>query len=127
MRLLVLLWLVSLSGVSGASGLLEPYVGAVLSDRQSGAEPAVHEVVLGSLKKVNQVLRPEASDVILGRKSSETYALPQARHTDEVSAYYRQLAETEGELVFSCKGRACGSSATEAFAFVGRGFAFSAR
>lgn len=109
MRFVILLIALGLGNKVQAFSLT-PYVGAELVDASSESEAKMHLVVLGSLEKVNHVVEPEASEIMKGRLSWQTFYLPQARRTKRVAEHYHQELGKLGELKFSCKGRSCGSS-----------------
>jgi len=97
-------------GVAIADTGINPYPGAEEVESESADEAAAHLVVLGALEKVNHELVPEKSEIVMGLRSSTTWYLPQARRTREVAKYYFEQLEQQGEVVFQCQGRSCGSS-----------------
>lgn len=103
---------------------LGAYPGAELVGEEAGDEPVFHLIVLGSLEKVNHELEPEESSIVKGIKSSQTFYLPQARRTKEVMAFYAAQLESQGEIVFQCRGRGCGSSSYWANKILGRAFLY---
>ena len=89
---------------------LTPYPGSELVDESAEREDGSHQVVLGKLRKVNNVLLPERAETVRGVKSTRTYYLPEARRTEDVGEYFSLQLGGLGEIVFECKGRTCGSS-----------------
>lgn len=70
-----------------------------------------YTVILGSLKKINNVLSPKRFQQVEGKLTSITYRIPDGRRSDEVSDHFlRKVAENKGEILFQCQGRDCGSS-----------------
>ena len=93
-----------------ALGQLVDYPGAELVDESDDGSAMARLVVLGALEKVNNELVPEKSVNLRGKLAFRTWYLPQARKTDAVAAHYRTQLAGQGELLFSCEGRSCGSS-----------------
>ncbi|MBT4159925.1 MAG: DUF4892 domain-containing protein [Gammaproteobacteria bacterium] len=89
---------------------IETYPGAEIVEKEEATQTAAHLVVLGALEKINHELVPEKSEVINGVKSSTTWYLPQARRTRDVARFYEERLQSQGEIVFQCVGRSCGSS-----------------
>jgi len=70
-----------------------------------------YRLILGSLKKINNVLSPKKSQQIEGKLTRLTYRIPDGSRSDEVSDYFsRRVLENKGEVIFHCQGRDCGSS-----------------
>jgi hypothetical protein len=86
------------------------YPGSELVDESADRERGSHQVVLGKLRKVNNVLLPESAETVQGVKSTRTYYLPEARRTEDVGEHFSRQLDGLGEIVFVCKGRTCGSS-----------------
>ena len=86
-----------------------PYPSATLVETKT-SDAVTHLVILGALEKANRELRPERSLIVIGKKSHETYHLPEARRTSQVMSHYLKQLVTRGELAFECDGRSCGSS-----------------
>ncbi len=89
---------------------IEPWPGAEKVASHQDAETAKRSIVLGSLKKINNVLEPEAVEEIQGTLDSITWYLPGERRVDRVYDYYRQRLDRAGQILFECRGRGCGSS-----------------
>lgn len=90
--------------------LLNQPADAELVDSVEQTETGPELVVLGALEKVNHELEPEASESVLGRKSSATWHLTQTKRTRRVIGYYQAQLDELGEPLFTCHGRSCGSS-----------------
>ena len=116
MRSLVFFLVVFLPGYASADAIpvgdfaLLEYPGSDLTEESIDLHEASHRVVLGSLKKINNQLKPERSETVRGRKSAYTYYLPEARRTGEVGAHFETQLTRIGQIVFQCQGRTCGSS-----------------
>ena len=78
-------------------------------EQESAASP--YRLILGSLKKINNVLAPKRSKQIDGRLTRLTYRIPDGNRSDEVSDHFiREVEENDGQVIFHCRGRECGSS-----------------
>jgi|TARA_Y100000310_G_scaffold285559_1_gene309109 outer membrane protein OmpA-like peptidoglycan-associated protein len=78
-------------------------------ERPQGDLP--YRLILGPLKKVNNILSPKKSQQVEGRLTSITYRIPDGSRSEEVSAYFMRMAtESKGAVIFRCQGRECGSS-----------------
>ena len=77
-RILILLLFLSSFGAS-AGLMLNDYPGLQLVDSAIGNSVESHRIILGSLKKVNNVLEPENFEYIIGTKRSETFFVPGER------------------------------------------------
>ena len=108
-RIVILILLLSPFGVY-ADSRLDDYPGLELVDKVIGKADGTHKIILGSLKKINNVLEPENSEYIFGTKSSETYFVPGERDVDQVKDFYRSQLLSRGEILFECSGRNCGPS-----------------
>jgi hypothetical protein len=72
---------------------------------------ADYRLVLGGIETVNGVERPESSQRLSGQLTRITYQIPQGTRTRELNRFFTdQLKESDAELLFTCNGRACGSS-----------------
>lgn len=70
-----------------------------------------YRVVLGGLERVRGEIIPEDSARLRGDVTKITYEVSQEFTSDDVYAFFQQqLSEMNYELLFSCEGRACGSS-----------------
>ena len=108
-RIVILLLFLSSFGAS-AGLMLNDYPGLQLVDSAIGNSVESHRIILGSLKKVNNVLEPENFEYIIGTKRSETFFVPGERDVDQVKDFYRAQLLALGEILFECSGRNCGSS-----------------
>ena len=114
MRYLVFLLLFSVALVAESESALsvEPMVvfpSSVLVEQQT-TESTAHLVVLGALEKVNHELQPEKFILVPGRKEASTWYLPEARRTKQVAEHFKSELGESTNILFECRGRACGSS-----------------
>ena len=108
-RIVGLLFFLISSGVS--AGLqLSDYPGLELVDRETSKSVEPHKIILGPLKKINNILEPEKFDNVVGTKRSETFFIRGASDVDLVKDFYRSQLLIRGEILFECSGRNCGSS-----------------
>lgn len=90
--------------------LMRPISGA-WKINASGPRTMNYALALGSIEKVNGIERPEQEQRLTGRLTRLTYRVPEGFSTNELIAHYRtQLLALQGQIRFSCSGRACGSS-----------------
>ena len=89
---------------------LDDYPGVELVSVGADNSVESHRVILGSLKKINNVVEPEQFDYVLGNKGSKTFSVPEARSGDLIRDFYRLQLTALGEILFECSGRTCGSS-----------------
>lgn len=74
-------------------------------------ENVTHTLVLGSLQRTREQVVPEASDRIRGNVTRVLYEVSQEYTGADVYEFYReQMQEKSYSMLFSCEGRACGSS-----------------
>ena len=114
MRYLVFVLLISaaLGAKSERASVVEP-VGFFPSSElveQEVTESIGHLVVLGALEKVNHQLQPEKSRLVPGWKEASTWYLPEARRTKQVAEHFKSELGESTNILFECRGRACGSS-----------------
>ncbi len=70
-----------------------------------------HQLVLGTLQRTRGEVVPEASERLKGRVTRIVYAVPSDYQVSDVREFFsQQLRERGDEVLFSCEGRACGSS-----------------
>jgi hypothetical protein len=122
MRYLILLLVIASWGVRSADSipaLIHPS-GAELVEQAIAEEPGSHLVVLGALEKINHEIVPEDSETIFALKQEATWYLPQSRRSGKVADHYRGQLEELGEILFECRGRACGSSSFWANQLLGK-------
>jgi hypothetical protein len=98
------------SALVSAGPLLEDYPGADLVDTKQDLDPISRTIILGSLKKINNLLEPERAVVVSGAKESRTLFIPNEKRSDMVRAHYEKQLLRQGEMLFECIGRRCGSS-----------------
>lgn len=110
-------FLVLLMGGGASYGLenesqlnLPVYPGSQKLNQTSEEDISTHELILGSLKKINNQLAPERSERVQGRLSSVTYNIPAGRSSKEVYQYYLEQVVQRGQVLFTCVARDCGSS-----------------
>jgi hypothetical protein len=97
------------SNLANASEL-EVYPGAELVASGEDLNIVNRRVILGSLKKINNVLKPKSYIYVEGELFSSTYYIPGERRVDRVAEFYERELKAEAEILFSCQGRDCGSS-----------------
>ncbi len=98
------------SAVAYADSPLEDYPGLEVVDSQRDDTLASRLVILGSLKKINNLLEPERVEYASGARKSMTAFIPNERRTETVKEFYRNQLLSLGEILFECSGRTCGSS-----------------
>ena len=107
----IVILLLFLSSFGASAGLMpNDYPGLQSVDSAIGKSVESHRIILGSLKKVNNVLEPENFEYIIGTKRSETFFVPGERDVDQVKDFYRAQLLALGEILFECSGRNCGPS-----------------
>lgn len=75
------------------------------------SENVNHTIVLGSLQRTRQQVVPEASERIRGNVTRLLYEVSQEFSGEDVYEFYReQMQKKSYSELFSCSGRACGSS-----------------
>jgi len=89
---------------------LEDYPGLEVVDTRHDDTLSSRRLILGSLKKINNLLEPERVEYISGTRGSMTAFIPNERRTDTVKKFYRDQLRILGEILFECRGRTCGSS-----------------
>ena len=102
--------LVVLSKVAVASGVTD-YHHAEIFDREK-SNATEYLLALGGMEKVDGVWGPEKSQRLFADQRRTTFRVGRDRTTREVYSHYAQQADNNNaELLFSCRARACGSSA----------------
>lgn len=89
---------------------LEVYPGAELVASNVEKKNTNRRVILGSLKKINNILEPKSYIYVEGGLSSNTYYIPGEKRVKRVAEFYEHQMNTHTEILFSCQGRSCGSS-----------------
>lgn len=119
-----LIALLLLAATSGAALAQLPLVPSELSDHPllqrfpdsvivegEFREDVNHTLVLGSLQRRREQVVPEAFERIRGNLTKLLYEIPQEFDGSDVYEFYReQMRERSYSELFSCVGRACGSS-----------------
>jgi len=74
-------------------------------------EDVIHTLVLGSLQRKREEVVPEASERIRGNVTQLLYEVSQEFTGDDVYQFFlQQMRDKSYQSLFSCEGRACGSS-----------------
>ena len=109
-----LAWIVLLVGMLVHASLqameLAPYPGVEVVESSAEMQVISRRIILGSLKKINNVLEPELVEFALGTRHGTTYFFPHERRVEEVAAFFRDQMSQSTSILFECKGRDCGSS-----------------
>ena len=98
------------SALAYAETPLEDYPGLEVVDTRDDDTLSSRRIILGSLKKINNLLEPERVEYISGTRRSMTAFIPNERKSDTVKKFYRNQLRVLGEILFECHGRTCGSS-----------------
>ncbi|MDP5002568.1 MAG: DUF4892 domain-containing protein, partial [OM182 bacterium] len=70
-----------------------------------------HQLVLGTLQRTRGEVVPESAERLKGRVTRIVYAIPSDYQVSDVREFFvQQLRECGDSILFSCEGRACGSS-----------------
>lgn len=70
-----------------------------------------HQLVLGTLQRTRGEVVPESEERLKGRVTRIVYAIPSDYQVSDVREFFaHQLRERGDSILFSCEGRACGSS-----------------
>jgi hypothetical protein len=108
--LLTFLLLTVASTSVAAAQSVDLYPRAELVKAESDAVSRRRQVILGTLKKIRNEVRPEAAIWVEGTLDRQTFHVPDARSSDAVAAHFQQVLADSGEILFQCAGRDCGSS-----------------
>jgi outer membrane protein OmpA-like peptidoglycan-associated protein len=95
---------------SSDSVFLKRYPRSHIIDFEKSSEEVTYDLILGSLKEINQVLSPKKSRGLSGLLTRMTYRIPNGIRTREVSEHFKSQMTAGGEILFSCEERQCGSS-----------------
>lgn len=98
------------STLVSAGPLLEDYPGADLVDTSQDLDLISRNIILGPLKKINNLLGAERTEVVAGTRESRTLFVPNEKRSATVRAHYEKQLLRQGEILFECSGRTCGSS-----------------
>ncbi|MEX2488218.1 MAG: DUF4892 domain-containing protein [Pseudomonadales bacterium] len=90
--------------------LIDPYPGSEVVEFERDEDVTSRQVILGPLKKVNNALQPEASRFVRGSRTAITYRIRGERRTSVIQQFLKEQLVDEGEILFECEGRGCGSS-----------------
>ncbi len=112
MRYLAVIFFFCCAQSASADGIPDELVYPIseLVESTADEEPGRYRVVLGALEKINRELVPEQYIQVRGRKTAETFYLPDSRRTSNVNEFYQERLGALGQILFSCEGRTCGSS-----------------
>lgn len=90
--------------------LLSPFSGSEIVD-QSASRNTFYILHLSPLKMINGELQSEKNIQLSGQVSRTTYQIPNSIQKELVFTFFNdQISKKNGTLLFSCQGRACGSS-----------------
>lgn len=106
--LLVCFTLISIKAVAATA--INPFPDAELVESRTDDQAGSHEVMLGPLKKIANVLSAEAQQHIRGTREIEIYLIRGEDRTNVVAEYYQQQLDSAGINRFRCAGRECGES-----------------
>lgn len=109
-RLGLALLICALPGVCLPAVNLERYPGAEVVESRIDEKIANRRIILGALKKINNILQPKFFEYVSGTQTSTTYYIPAERRVDKVVEFYRDQLSGSASILFTCKGRDCGSS-----------------
>lgn len=90
--------------------LIDPYPGSEVVEFERDENVTSRQVILGRLKSVNNALQPEASRFVRGTRTAITYRINGERRTAVVLEFLKKQVVDQGEILFECEGRGCGSS-----------------
>jgi len=93
-----------------SSTLIEPYPGSIVVRQSEDATALSHQIITGSIERVNTRLVPESSEYVEGKKLSITYQILNESRSRVISNYFKEQLVKIGQILFECKGRNCGSS-----------------
>jgi hypothetical protein len=100
----------TLPGVCLPAVNLERYPGAEVVESRIDEKIASRRIILGALKKINNILQPKFSEYVSGTQTSTTYYIPAERRVDKIAEFYRDQLSGSASILFKCEGRGCGSS-----------------
>ena len=89
---------------------LNIYPGAELVTSVENLDNTNRRIILGPLKKINNILEPKSYIYVRGELSSVTYYIPDERRVNRVAKFYEEQMKSGTEVLFFCQGRNCGSS-----------------
>lgn len=109
-RLVSTLLIGTVPGVCLPAVSLEPYPGAEVVESRIDEKIESRLIILGALKKINNILQPKFFEYVSGTQSSTTYYIPVERRIDKIVEFYRDQLSSSARMLFKCEGRGCGSS-----------------
>lgn len=89
---------------------IEPYPGAEVVKSTRDEKVVSRRIILGPLKKINNILEPKFFEYVTGTRSSTIYYIPDARRVGRIVEFYRDQFDQSAQVLFRCEGRNCGSS-----------------
>lgn len=89
---------------------LEVYPGASQVDSSAQSEAGIHQLVTGKVKRISGNVQPESVDFVQGVKTTRTFSLDPSVGRDALVEFYREQLTIEGQILFECEGRGCGTS-----------------
>ncbi len=105
-----LLCFASFAGQAAAAAVITPYPDTELVESRTDDRAGTHEVMLGPLKKINNVLSSEAQEQVRGTRKIEIHLVRDEARVSAVAEYYQQQLDSAGVNRFRCIGRECGAS-----------------
>lgn len=105
-------------------GFLQRFPYSTIISYEKSDEVVSHELVYGSLRKINNVLRPEQSLMTEGKLTRMNYSVPDGIRSSEVIAHYYSQIIGKGDILFYCQRRDCGSSNYWANNIFGKGILY---
>ncbi|MFT7684775.1 MAG: hypothetical protein ACI9FB_000116 [Candidatus Azotimanducaceae bacterium] len=106
---IVLPWvLMMVPTTSFAENSIDYYPQSELVKSQESRE--LFELVTGPIRRTNNLLNPETTLLVTGRKQSATLLGSHRRNVESVYQYYLTQLDDQAEILFQCIGRSCGPS-----------------
>ena len=90
--------------------LIQLYPRSQLVDSAEEESVSTHRIMLGALERVNHEITPEVSRYVQGKRIRKTYLLVDEQRTNLVFGFYVDQLARQGQVLYECAGRACGSS-----------------
>lgn len=95
---------------SSDSVLLQRFPRSHIIAFEKSSENVPYTLILGSLKKIKNLLSPKKSRKLNGRLTRITYRIPNGIRSREVFEHFKSQLSDRGEILFICQERECGSS-----------------
>ena len=111
---------------SYATTSISPFPNAELVESRLEDQASNHELMLGPLKKINNVLSAESEEHVRGTRQIEIHFIPDESRAGVVADFYQQQLDSAGINRFRCVGRECGDSNYWANAVFGERILFGA-